>query len=768
MPILILGGRGQAPAAERSLTVTARTRRGVERTLQTWAITRQDPVERTLTVTARTLVPAELPPPPPEPQPGDPPTEYLSTGPLLSTSSTVSGLPGRVLTWEYSHTGQYEELTVTVDGRHGLATPTATLQAGATVQFTDGGSVPLDRLPTRTFQQMGQEPEVDVAANTTTFRFRNSFDHLLRGVRLPELIPWKLHPTPPAKGGDCSARLRQRQSVSALGHQVMRNYVDYFFSLDDNPLRDVAEWVEEERDFSTENMTPQGLWDQTYGLLGMVLHVVPFGKGFRLVGRWPQPVWEKPSSAPSPMWTLGRTDRREMLHTPTRITVRGAPFVTELTYGKLMEWLGDDPAREEISRALGRDSEWFEEPTSADSGVVRRGFLKSRGQLVAQVEFTTGDVTARETVDGKEVIQPFYGVMLGYKRTETTYDPECADRPILQRTVTHTWAYTPFTQTSTFLVTGPGVYSAAPAGDLTASEETTTTFSYSPQGWLSSRTTTSRRLASLQQQNAEDEPAKRGRLEAREYVTTVRTESWRPTAAGRWLYDPGTNSQILVPVYDKDSGDAIRTASLTRALPTPPEITDQAPPSYRCPDGCGRRVLDETGIVLATGDAGFAEETEISLPFLDPRRLDQVAKPVLASQWWRVVSTYSLAYPVGTPPGSPWGGENGFIREVRIQGSAAGVDSSVTVARLDPLLRPAATVSGLQADPKRGRSVMLAGKPGGARVRLVKGWNPNKGEADVEDAFVAFRTGFPPTPGDEIEWELNPVTGQREAKSAST
>lgn len=763
MPILILSGRGRQ-AAERSLTVTARTRRGVERTLQAWAVTRQEPVERALFVTARTLVPVELPP---GPQPGEPPMESRG-GMLLDTSSTVTGLPGRVLAWEYSHTGLYEEFTVTVDGQYGLARPTATLRADAIVEYAGGGRATLDRLPPRTFQMMGQEPEVDVAADTTTFRFRNSFDHLLRGVRLPELIPWKLHPTPPAKGGDCSARVRQRQSVSALVNQVMRDYVDFFFGLDDNPLRDVAEWVEEEREFSTEGMTPQELWDQTYGLLGMVLHVAPFGKGFRLIGRWPQPLNRPvPSASPGQMWTLARTDRRELLHTPVSLTVRGAPLATDLTFETLMEWVGDDPARDEIIWALAPASEWFEEDRSG-TGVVRRGFRKQKGQMVAEVELTTGDVTAEETVNGKKVSQPFYDVLLGHTETQTTYDPECADRPLLQRTLNRTYGYTPFTRTQTVMIAGPGVYAAPQAGELVADEEVVTTFRYSPQGYLIGKTTSTRKLGSLEQPNAEDEPAKRGKLTAKEYLTTVVTEGWMLLGSGRWRHSTSTSAQSLVPVYDQDSGDAIRTATVTRTLPPVIEYTDQAPPSYRCPTGCERRVLDESGIVVQTGDAGFAEGAEVNLPFYDPRKLDQVVRPLLESQWWRIVSTYSVAYPVGTPPGYPWGGGNGIVREVRISGNGTTVDSQVTVARVDTTIGPGGRTSGVRTDPKRGRSVMLAGRPGGARVRLVKGWDPNKGEADVEDAFVAYRTGFPPTPGDEIEWEMNPVTGQREAKSAST
>ena len=743
MPILILGGGRGEQSVTVSLEATARTRPSVTVGLQAWAATRREPVTVGLWATATTLVPD---------------IEHLTGGPVLETDSSVTGLPGDVLSWSYTHGGQYEELSVVVMGQHGLALPTALVQARGIAVSADDTSTPLGTLPARAFQALGQEPEVDVGGDQTTFLFRNDRDQELRGIRLPELIPWKLNPTPP---GSCTSRPRQRVRVSVLVHQVMRNYVDGYFALVTDPLVN-DEWIEEERDFSTLNMTPQELWDQTYGLIGMQLHIWPQGTGFKLVGRFTQPSAQASPSARVPnRWALTSGERRERRQTPTLLTVTGAPQVTPLDFPTLMALIGDDPARDEISRALGPGSEWFEVSRS-DTGTTRQGFRKSRGQLVAQVQLTTGEVVAKQTVDGKEVSTTFADVVLGYSTTDTAYDPDCADRPLSQRTVNRTYAYTPFTKTAVVAVNGPGIFTTAPGGDLVSEETAVTTFSYSPQGYLTSKVTTTVKLGSLQQENAEDEPEKRGKPFKKETLTEILTETWMLTGAGRWQHVIRRTVQSLVTTYDAETQEAVRTDTVTRELPPVIEITDQAPPSYRCPDDCLRDLSDPTGAVLTAGDAGFGEAVTVALPWASPGSLVPLARVMLEDRWHREVHTLSLPYPLGVVPGSPLDG--GWVREVSIQGSAAGVDTSVTVAAFDNLFPLPSGAQPYLLDPNSGSSLMLAGRPGGARVRLVKGWDPGAGQAIVEDTFVAFRTGFPPTPGDEISWTL--IQGRREAQSA--
>lgn len=764
MPIFVLGKR-KSVAVSRALTTTARTRPAVERSLQTWAGTHPQPVERSLMTTANTLVPSA--PPVLDPGPERPNVEYLVGGPVMEYTQQLTGLPGDVLDWEYSHTGPHEELRVTVTGQHGLELPKALLRATGTARWADGSRTLLGQLPNRQFVALGQEPDVDVGADQTTFVFRNDFNQKLRGVRLPELIPWKLSPTPAATSGDCTARPRQALNISALVYQVLQRNVDPHFALVSDPLLN-AYWIEEQIDFSTLNLTPQGLWDATYGLLGMELHLWPQQTGVKLVGRFVQPANEgSPSPAIAARWPASRTERREHLQTPTRLTVTGAPAATELSFGKLMQWVGSDPARDEIARAIGPDSEWFES-TSADTGETRRGYRKSKGQLVAQVELTTGDVTAKETVDGKEKSKTFSKVALSYSSLRTTFDPNCADRPLFQQTENRTYAYTPFTTLGTVTVAGPGIFTSVPGGDLvTAGDSATgetvfTAFGYSTQGYLNWKQTTAKRLGSLQQENAEDDPKKRGKLLSKEWLTDITTESWMLTGAGRWVHTVQRSVQSLVPVYDKDSGEPVRTSTVTRSLPPVIEITDQAPPTYRCPDGCLRVVQDPTGAVFTSGDAGFGVEQNVSLPFLKPAELPVVGRRLMEDRWHRQVRSLELPYPLGVVPGSPLDG--GWVRDLKIKGSPSSVSMSVTVAQFDTLFGQPVAGDVYLLETNQGSSIMLAGRPGGARVRLVKGWDPNAGVAIAEDAFVAFRTGFPPTPGDEINWTLS--NGRREAQSA--
>ena len=103
------------------------------------------------------------------------------------------------------------------------------------------------------------------------------------------------------------------------------------------------------------------------------------------------------------------------------------------------------------------------------------------------------------------------------------------------------------------------------------------------------------------------------------------------------------------------------------------------------------------------------------------------------------------------------------MQRVRITAQGRQISSEVTCAHLDTtLLTPgSAAMENYLLDPQQGRAIMLTRLSGGARARLVTGWNPSTSEALVEDTFIGFRTGFPPSPGDELEWHLE--RGQREA-----
>ncbi|MFK7601896.1 hypothetical protein ACI3L1_06755 [Deinococcus sp. SM5_A1] len=667
-------------------------------------------------------------------------------------SAVLSGLPGSVLSWDYSHNGEAEELSVTVSGLYGLATPSVSLSAQA--RWADGTL--LASLPVRSFAAIGQEPQEDAGSRQTTFRLRNSFNKALRGDVLPELIPWKITPTPENCG-----KIRQKISVSAVVRAALQ---DYGVALSADPLLGTF-WEEGRSDFSTLNLSPQALWDATYGALGMVLHTS--GAGNRLVGRPANPTVNRGGAFISEDWITELGQGRELLQTPTALTLKGGDFYQSLDVAALLQFLGTDPAASEVARELLPNQEWYDPAESAGTARTQRGYLKSGGQMVADIEITTDDVGVSETVDGKPYFRLWSGVATGYKRTTTRYDPNCPGRPTLQTTESKTWAFDAQTQGGAFSTTGPALYRNLQVGDLASDELTVTTYRYSPQGHLAAKTTSSRRLGSLKQQDAELAPEDRGPLQAREYISTTQTEQWQPIGGGRWLYTPGVSGQTLVAVYDAKSGEAVRTASVARSAPDVSRITDQAPPQYDC-SKCDdlKAVQYATGVTLRTGDAGFAEATEAALAFIPPDMLISVARFMLANIWGRVVSTFTVPLPLGYFPGD-WT-SYGEVRELRISQAQGDpkISTTLTTVKPDNLLGTpgSAAVSDLDYDQNSGKATMLAGKPGGAIARIGTGWDVATGQPRSEPGFIAFRTGFPPRPGDEIDWQL--VNGRREATNA--
>lgn len=681
--------------------------------------------------------------------------EYSGDVPLTVHDIDVTGLPGTVRSVTLTHDGPYEELDVTVDGLHPLELPTAVVQLVS--QLKDG--VTLGVLPTRIFRAQSQEPQVNRREHTTTFRYRSSLDDRLRGLRLPETIPWKLNPSE-----DPCLTVRRTVGISAHVRALFRQYVDTAFTLEFDPLSR-SQWVEGRLDFTTLNITPQALWDATYGALGMVLQVRRKGAGIRLVGTWATPVQIRSGPAVSLDWQEEREQAREWYQTPRRLTVTGAPRATPLTREKLLTWIGPDPDREALEREILLNVEWYEPPSPSGTSVAQSGFLKLNGQLVRQVEVTTGDVVVTETVDGVKKTTPLYGVGTGVKLTETRFDPTCPSRPLFQQVRTLAWGYDGQTQTSTYRVPGPGLNTLITVGDLVGDERTTTTYLYSPQGHLTAQTTSTTRLASLQQENADADPDQRGPLQGREQVPQTVTQRWAPTSGSLWRYDPGTSGQTLLPVYDAESQEAVRTVAVARATPDAPRLTDQAPPSYDCKPICDvlREVLDPTGVVLHAGDAGLREDEEVSVDFLDATDLVSAARMMLTSRWHRLVTTFTVPFAYPYQQGD-WTAD-GLVQRVRITAQGGQISSEVTCAQLDTtLLAPgAAALESYLLDPQQGRAIMLTRLSGGTRARLVTGWNPSTNEALVEDAFISFRTGFPPSPGDELDWRM--IRGQREATS---
>ena len=173
---------------------------------------------------------------------------------------------------------------------------------------------------------------------------------------------------------------------------------------------------------------PQELWDASYGALGMALYVWPRDAGIRLVGVWPEPVTAQQSGLAVPLDDqVTRVQARELLHTPTRFTVRGRDDVRELDHVDFLQLVGaGDPAYREVELEVTPTAEWYDPPEQAGDGIVQRGYNKLNGELNRTLELTTANVTVRETVDGVPFVREWAGVATGYKYTETTFDPSSA------------------------------------------------------------------------------------------------------------------------------------------------------------------------------------------------------------------------------------------------------------------------------------------------------------------------------------------------------
>ncbi|MFC3833514.1 hypothetical protein [Deinococcus rufus] len=676
----------------------------------------------------------------------------LTENPGLRHRATFSGLPGEVI--RYTVTGaQQDELSVTISGVHPLAAPSVTVDLESTLT-EEGQTTVLGRVSGRLYDTLGAEPEVDEAARTTTLVYRRGNELTLRGLRLPEFVPWKLTPDP-----DPCRTQPQTLGVSTTVRRAMEQ-VGHFV-LEDDPLADAA-WVDGVADYTTKNLTPDAVWSATYGALGMELWWEPHGGGVRLTGRWPFPIQPVSGTTLPARLETRRSVRRQFLQTPVGLILRGRDHVTRLPNSALLELGQDLPGNEESERELQPGGEWFEVPESSGTARVSRGYRRFGGQVVAQIEVTTDDVWVEETVNGELRRRLFSGVLTGMKTTDTVYDTLCANRPLLQRTRTLAWAYHLTTQTSLYATPGPGLFLLLSAGDLVADEETRVTYTYSTQGYLSAQTTQTRRVASVNQVDAEKAPPQRGAVSGRETVTTTRTERWTPTGGGRWWYEPGVQGQTLMPLYDKKTGEAVRTVSVARATPDAPRLIEQAPPRYECavsltdetPTGeCPRELRDPTGAEFRAGDVGRAEPREVSLPFVDSGSLSTVGKRMLAAQWPRVVTTVTLPWVYPLPVGSATA--DGRVQRVEITGEGQDVTSTVVFAQLDTSLMSPSQIGvyGLDADADGGTAMVLRRSGLGVIARVVTGWDVGAGQPRTERAYIEVPGGNV-SPGDEVTWHL--------------
>ena len=640
---------------------------------------------------------------------------------------------GGVISAQYTHSGTRESLNLTV---YGVAAPTALLDLS--VSDSEGGSLQV-QLDGDLFQyERRQTP----TGTVTTLHGENRAASRLGSARLAELIPWKLSPTPlPDRRVPCAARLPPQETgvsgvivsaFKAVGMTLSYPKGDPFASLT---------YKEGLREYSTLGKTPDQVFSDTLGQIGWIYVV----RGPSAVALPPNDgLWVTPLRADDLAADL--SVRGEATNTPSLVTLTGADLL--LDQPDLITLAADAPDLSSLQRELYPDIDWYV-TTPTEGGETIKGFRKTGGQMTFTNELTRSDVTVKETVDGTQRTRTFSRVVTGYTSTQTSYDPLCKDAMTSQRTVKRSYGYDLKTTTHSAIFSGPGWGGGYEAGDALADETQTIFQSFSPEGYLQSKVTTTTKLATLQQQGADGPLADRGPLQAREYTTQILSETFQPLG-GKWLRLWSLSGGQQLPLYDTESGDAVRLASRGGTFNNGQEELDQAPAQVTCPDPCASRKVAYRQVVRRTlTDGREGQEVTRSLPFVDQgTALDAYADAIVASLAPSTSTDATLSTVLDLRPGT------------KLNGSAVGIvqtyslDAAAGMATVKLGVRQLALTSSSEAGEPAGdgpwRDMVLWRLPGGVVVNHLKGIV--NGTPKFDKIFVRTTGANLPSPGDELEW----------------
>jgi len=638
---------------------------------------------------------------------------------------------GQVVSAQYSHTGTRESLNLTVLGR-------VTPQVQLSLTVSDAGSVSVV-LDGDLFQY---EPRRTPTGWVTTLHGYNKAASRLGSVRLDELIPWQLSPTPlPDRRVPCAARLKpQSTSVSGIVTEAFKS-AGMLLSF---PARDPftgLTFEEGTREYSTLNKTPDQVFADTYGQIGwayvvrgQIAAALPAGGGYL-------------SGTVRVDDLADLSQRFEAANTPSLVTATGADLLMDKP--DLIQLVSSAPDPASLQRELLQEAEWFV-TTATDTGETIKGFRKSLGVIVATAELTRSDVTVQETVDGQLKTRTFSRVVTGFTSTETTYDPSCTDAVIRQTTIKQSFSYTLNTDTHSRVLSGPGFIGGYEVGTPLGDETQTVFQTYSPEGYLASRTTNTQKLVSVKQENADAAPKDRGEITPNEYLDTVLSETFQPTGGGDWLRLWNLSGAQQVPLYDAESGDAVRLSTKGGAVNGGQETLDSAPPQVRCPDPCaGRKAAYPQVARRSVPDGREGQEVSRSLPFVESGQLlDSFAAGIAESLSPTVGTDATLASVQDWRPGTTLGGElDGVVESYTLDAAAGMATVKLTARKLNPTGSEALTG---ETGPGPYRDLVTWRLPGGVVVNHFKGVKDNVPQFDR--VFVRVTGANLPNPGDELEW----------------
>ena len=644
---------------------------------------------------------------------GQPPRDVV-----VSTNLLVGGAPAVVLEFRYDAAPEREtlELTVAGDARDQLGRALSVTAAVGEISETYG---PLES---------AGEYSWDATAGTTTLHAARALQAALARTQLPELIEWAGRATSPLG-------MSQAPRTASVG-DVVRGA----FAAAGAPLsipRDTLAgqtWQEGRRDYATAGKTPGALWAESYGLVGHTLVMRAPGYVSLAPGAFIA------SAAPAAEGTLGAAvtaEARQVPPLPIRLTVRGADKVTPAA--DLIQ-IDTSPDPLSLDFELKRQGEWVFGPYVNGAARTWKGYRKAGGQVIAEVEFTTGDVTVRATVDGQPNVRVLRGVATGYTQSMYTYDGGCSDKLLSKITTSTSWGYGLDTVLGSFDTSGPGLYVGAPAGDLLGDERSVTTQTWSPEGYLAARLTQAHQITSLEQ-TAADTPAPgtadgaglQRHHHARKLAPGRRGLGLHPERVGRPALAAARRRQRRGGAHGVarrgDRGGQLRDRPGPAAGPLPrpgrAEAGQRAPRGRARPRRPGAARHPRPPLCAGPGPARPARPGRKRPPETqNGARRHRLLAPVRAPRR-PVPALRRRAEPERV----------GQRRALRSGRAGAGVGGG-------------AVRQGSAAGPSRG--LVLYRVPGGAMVR------PQDGGAPV---FVRFAGRTPPNPGDTAEWERDPRTG---------
>lgn len=626
--------------------------------------------------------------------PGAPPRRWELSCPL-----------GRAVQSSYQHDGETETVTLTLKTD---ARPGETLKV-----FASLGDAPAIARHLTVDQRQYEVTRSRTEGTTTVIRAYNAAAERARTFALPELVEWVLSPrldypddyvaqpgivpaTPPPL-----PPLR-RVGVSDLVRRGFAAAGVPFSLIGPDPFGGET-WQEKRREYSTGGRTPADLFGDTYGALGYRLIV----RGDALYGVPPGGSLTGEGDAFTRCEIESLTERGEGAQVPGRIRLSAAE---RTVLGPLVprdpESDPDEVAEEGEQTEEDKLRSWSDVSYTAGGGMsVSAGYVWN-GLLRQEQQVEIGRVEVKETVDGEAVTRVFDRVLISDTKTTYSYHPACREAVVSQKTVKRGYGYTLNTELQMRSASGVMFSAYLPGGDLVENQTEIISQVWHEEGdlagYLKSRRTEGKRLVSVEQEGAEEEdPARRGPLQPREYVGQVLGETYRRIGPV-WHRHYATTGGATVPLYDLDSQEAVRLTVRTGAMQTGSEVMRNEPPRVEWPkrqpekpegeedetdadpDG---RLRNEISLPqraawrVEGGGSGTAEQTFGMLE--GPAKLAGFAALIAHANGARVVQEARLSVPRGLLPGSLISSPvSGVVESLSITTEGRKGTASITAAQV--------------------------------------------------------------------------------------